>query len=160
MARLDIPPGEGGDAVQVWSLRPEMGAAVNRLVDAAYNKSILPVRVREAARMRIAQLNECTVCLAFRADTVKAQGLSEDFYCQVGSTETDGTFTEQERLAMQYAERFATDHRGIDDAFMDELKTCFSDAEILDLTICLSAFLGLGRMLHVLGITETSLTNV
>src|SRR6202023_2482267 len=72
MARLDVPEGEGGDAVQVWSLRPEMGAAVNRLVDAAYNKSILPVRVREAARMRIAQLNDCSVCLAFRADKVKA----------------------------------------------------------------------------------------
>ena len=69
MARLDIPAGEGGDAVQVWSLRPEMGSAVNRLVDAAYNKSVLPVGVREAARMRIAQLNDCTVCLAFRADS-------------------------------------------------------------------------------------------
>jgi alkylhydroperoxidase family enzyme len=72
MARLDIPEGDGGDAVQLWSLRPEMGAAVNRLVDAAYSKSILPVRVSEAARMRIAQMNDCTVCPAFRADTVKA----------------------------------------------------------------------------------------
>lgn len=76
MARLDIPVGIGGAAVQVWALRPEMGAAVNRLVDAAYNKSILPVGVREAARMRIAQLNDCTVCLAFRADSVKSQGLT------------------------------------------------------------------------------------
>lgn len=61
MARIDIPAGEGGDAVQVWSLRPEMGKAVGRLSDAAYNKSVLPVRVREAARMRIAQLNDCPV---------------------------------------------------------------------------------------------------
>jgi alkylhydroperoxidase family enzyme len=61
VARIDIPEGEGGDAVQVWSLRPEMGGAVARLSDAAYNKSILPVRVREAARMRIAQLNDCPI---------------------------------------------------------------------------------------------------
>ncbi len=121
MARLTFPAGEGGDAVQVWSLRPEMGAAVNRLIDAAYHKSILPVGVREAARMRMAQLNECTVCMAFRADTVKAQGLSEEFYCQVGAEDATATFTEQERLAMAYAERFATDHRGIDDALFDEL---------------------------------------
>ncbi len=52
---------------------------------AAYNKSILPTRVREAARMRIAQLNDCTVCLAFRADKVKAQGVGEEFYDAVGS---------------------------------------------------------------------------
>jgi len=159
VARLDIPPGEGGDAVQIWSLQPALGAAATRLVDAAYNKSILSVRVREAARMRIAQLNDCAVCLAFRADKVRAQGLDEDFYCSVGSTDANA-LTEQERLAVEYAERFATDHTSIDDAFMERLRGSFSDPEILDLTICLSAFLGLGRTLRVLGITETSLTDV
>jgi alkylhydroperoxidase family enzyme len=160
MARLDIPEGEGGDAVQLWSLRPEMGAAVNRLVDAAYNKSILATREREAARMRIAQLNECTVCLAFRADTVKAQGLTEEFYCHVGTHDAGGAFTPRETMAMEYAERFAIDHLSIDDEFFARLRDLFTDPEILDLTICLSAFLGLGRTLRVLGITETSLTDV
>jgi alkylhydroperoxidase family enzyme len=160
VARLDIPVGEGGDAVQLWSLRPEMGAAVNRLVDAAYNKSILPVRVREAARMRIAQLNDCTVCLAFRAHSVKAQGLTEDFYGHVGEHDDGASFDEQERLAMEFAERFALDHLSIDDSFVNRLREAFSDPEILDLTICLSAFLGLGRTLRVLGITETALTDV
>jgi AhpD family alkylhydroperoxidase len=159
MARLDIPAGEGGDAVQIWSLQPELGAAATRFVHAAYNKSILPTRVREAARIRIAQLNDCTVCLAFRADTVKAQGLDEDFYCAVGSPE-DANLSEQERLAVEYAERFAVNHTSIDDDFMERLRGTFTDPEILDLTICLSAFLGLGRTLRALGITETSLTDV
>ncbi len=61
VARIDIPAGEGGDAVQVWSLRPEMGRAVSKLTQAVYHQSILPVRVREAARMRIAQLNDCPI---------------------------------------------------------------------------------------------------
>jgi alkylhydroperoxidase family enzyme len=38
-----------------------MGKAVSQMSDGAYNKSMLPVRVREAARMRIAQLNDCPV---------------------------------------------------------------------------------------------------
>ncbi len=159
MARLEIPPGEGGDAVQLWSLQPELGRAATRLVDAAYNKSILPVRVREAARMRIAQLNDCTVCLAFRADSVRAHGLHEDFYEAVGSG-GDGSFSEQERLAVEFAERFALDHASIDDAFVQRLRGVFSDPEVFDLTVCVSAFLGLGRTLRVLGITETSLTDV
>ena len=160
MARLTIPTGEGGDAVQVWSLRPEMGKAVTRLVDAAYNQSMLDARVREAARMRIAQLNECPVCLAFRADSVKAQGLTEDFYQHIADHETDDRYSAQERLAIEYAERFALDHTSIDDEFFDRLHSLFSDPEILDLTICLAAFLGLGRMLRSLGIDETTLTNV
>jgi AhpD family alkylhydroperoxidase len=159
MARLDIPVGEGGDAVQIWSLQPELGAAATRFVHAAYNKSILPTRVREAARMRIAQLNDCTVCLAFRAETVKAQGLDEDFYCAVGSPD-DANLSDQEQLAVEYAERFAINHTSIDDEFMERLRGSFTDPEILDLTICLSAFLGLGRTLRALGITETSLTDV
>src|SRR5579872_4691093 len=114
MARLEVPPGEGGDAVQIWSLQPDLGRAAMRFVDAAYNKSILPVRVREAARMRIAQLNECTVCLAFRADKVKEQGLGEDFYDAVGPRGND-ELSEQEQLAVEYAERFARDHASIDD---------------------------------------------
>jgi len=137
-----------------------MGRAVNRLVDAAYNESILPVRVREAARMRIAQLNDCPVCLAFRAASVKEQGVTEDFYRHVADHETVGGYSRQEQLAIEYAERFAADHLNIDDVFFARLAQSFTDAEILDLTICLAAFLGLGRMLRSLGIDETSLLDV
>src|SRR5580693_3931493 len=122
MARLEIPPGEGGDAVQIWSLQPALGAAATRLVDAAYNKSMLPVRVREAARMRIAQLNECPVCLTFRAASVKEQGVTEDFYVHVADHETSELYSEQERLAIAYAERFAVNHLAIDDVFFDQLR--------------------------------------
>jgi alkylhydroperoxidase family enzyme len=160
MARIAIPAGEGGDAVQLWTLRPEMGSAINRLVDAAYNKSILPVRVREAARMRIAQLNECPVCLTFRAASVKEQGVEEGFYAHVADHATSPQYSEQERLAIAYAERFAVDHLAIDDAFFVELRSAFTDPEILDLTICLAAFLGLGRLLRTLGIDETSMIDV
>ena len=160
MARIDIPAGEGGDAVQMWTLRPEMGSAINRLVDAAYNKSILDVRVREAARMCIAQLNDCPVCLTFRAASVKEKGVKEDFYAHVADHETSELYSEQERLAIAYAERFAVDHLAIDDAFFGRLRAVFTDAEILDLTICMAAFLGLGRLLRVLGIDQTSLLDV
>ena len=160
MPRINIPEGEGGDAVQVWMLRPEMGAAVAKLGDAAYNKSIIPTRVREAARMRIAQLNECKVCLNFRADSVMEQGMTEDFYAHVSMFHNDGRYSPQEKMAIDYAERFAIAHTAIDDAFFDQLHEHFTDAEILDLTICIATFVALGRTLNVLGIEETSLTDV
>ena len=46
------------------------------------------------------------------------------------------------------------------DEFIERLRSVFTDPEIFDLTICLSAFLGLGRTLRALGITETSLTDI
>lgn len=149
MARIDIPEGEGGDAVQMWSLQPQLSRAVNRLTDAAYNQSILPVRVREAARMRIAQLNDCIVCRSFRAESVLRQGVTEDFYSHIAEHPAD-VYSEQERLAIEYAERFATDHLGIDDGFFARLRNAFTDAEILDLTICIADYLGFGRLTQVL----------
>lgn len=161
MPRIDIPEGDGGDAVQVWMLRPEMGAAVAKLSDAAYNKSIIPTRVREAARMRIAQLNECKVCLNFRADSVLAKGeTDEDFYAHVADFHRDDRYTPQEKLAIDYAERFAVAHTAIDDDFFARLREQFSDAEILDLTVCIATFVALGRTLNVLGIEDTQLTDV
>jgi alkylhydroperoxidase family enzyme len=61
MARISVPEGEGGEAVQVWTLRPEMATAVGALTDAAYKHSRLPVRERECVRMRIAQINDCPI---------------------------------------------------------------------------------------------------
>jgi alkylhydroperoxidase family enzyme len=65
------------------------------------------VPVREAGRVRIAQLNDCTVCLSFRADKVCAQGIAEDVYDAIGADDA-GVLSAQERLAVEYAERFAT----------------------------------------------------
>jgi alkylhydroperoxidase family enzyme len=76
-------------------------------------------------------------------------------YEHVASYRTHDGYSAQERLAIEYAERFAIDHTSIDDAFFSLLRAVFSDAEILDLTVCLATFLGLGRLLRVLGIDET-----
>ena len=61
MARIDVPPGDGPEISRVWSLRPVMGKAVADLSAAVYEGSELPGRVREAVRMRIAQINQCHV---------------------------------------------------------------------------------------------------
>ena len=61
MARIDVPDGEGLEASRIWAVAPQMGAGVHALGKAVYEQCSLPVREREVARMRIAQLNECTV---------------------------------------------------------------------------------------------------
>jgi hypothetical protein len=61
MARIDIPEGDGREASRIWQLAPYLGAAMGAMGEAVYVQSSLPVREREVARMRIAQLNECHV---------------------------------------------------------------------------------------------------
>jgi AhpD family alkylhydroperoxidase len=156
MARIDVPEGPGGEAAMIWSLRPEMGGMVERMIGTVYGRSILPASEREVARMRIAQLNECAACSVFRAPSVVAAGVAEDAYEHLHEYRTYAGYTDRQRLAIEYAERFATDHQGIDDELFTRLRARFADAEILDLTLCLAVYLGLGRTLEVLGIREGS----
>ena len=154
MSRIDVPDGPGGEAAMVWTLRPEMGGMVERMVATVYGKSILPASEREVARMRIAQLNACGACSNFRAASVVDAGVTEEMYEHVADAAAYAGYTDRQRLAIEYAERYATDHQGIDDELFARLRAVFTDAEVLDLTMCISVHLGLGRALEVLGIDE------
>jgi len=151
MARIDIPEGSGPELYRVWMLRPDMAAGAGALADAVYDKSQLPAREREAARMRVAQRNECEICLAWRDESLAAAGVTEALYDEVRRDEL-GNLSRREALAVEYADRFACDHLGIDDAFMAEMRAQFSDAEILDLSICCANWVGMGRLNQVLGL--------
>jgi alkylhydroperoxidase family enzyme len=151
---IDIPDGDGDPEVRVWALRPEIGIGAGALSHAIYEQSIVPVRERELARMRIALINGCAICRQWR-NTPGAEGkVSEEEYARVTDWATFGGYSERERLAVEYAERFALDHHSLDDAFFARLRAAFSDAEVLDLTVCIGGWLALGRTLHVLGLDD------
>jgi AhpD family alkylhydroperoxidase len=155
MARIDVPDGPGGEAAMIWSLRPQLGGMVERMIKGAYNQSVLPPDERELARMRIAQINDCVACADFRAPSVLEAGVAPELYDHVADYATYPGYSDRQRLAIEYADRFATDHASIDDAFFATLRGSYSDEEILDLTLCVAVFLGLGRTLAVLGVDQS-----
>jgi AhpD family alkylhydroperoxidase len=139
----------------VWTLRPEMGELVEKMISTVYQRSILPAEEREVARMRVAQLNACVACSNFRAPSVVAAGVNEELYQHVAEAGTHAGYSRRQKLAVEFAERFATDHRQIDDDLFSRLRSAFTDPEILDLTMCVAVYLGLGRTLEVLGIDSS-----
>jgi AhpD family alkylhydroperoxidase len=153
MARITVPEGPGGELVQVWGLSPELGAAVGNLSAAVYGERLVPPRVREVARMKIAQINGCNVCMDWRFPELAARGVDEHLYDHVADPEAGG-YSTQEVLAIEYAEKFALDHRSIDDAFFARMKAEFTDAEILELTAMIGDWLAFGRLNAVLDISE------
>ena len=64
-----------------------------------------------------------------------------------------GSFSPREAVAVEFAERLATNHRTIDDAFFDRLRESFSDPEILELGMMAGQYIGFGRLLMVLDLT-------
>ena len=153
MARI-TPPAESGLGEHVdWSLhRTEMAIGMGKLSEAVYGNSKLPLREREAARWTIALINDCVVCQDTRAKDAATHAIDEGFYAEVASWATTDALTEREKLAAEFAQRFALDHQAMDDAFWDRLRGAFAEDELADLTMCCGMFLGLGRVMAVVGV--------
>ena len=141
-----------GEHIDWALLRPKMAAGMGKLSEAVYTNSQLPVREREAARWTIALINDCAVCRDTRAKEGEAAGASEPFYAELSDWRSAPGLSERERLAAEFAERFALDHQAMDDAFWARMHDAFSDEELADLTICCGCFLGMGRTLAVVGV--------
>ena len=143
-----------GEHIDWALLRPEMAAGMGRLSAAVYENSQLSVREREAARWTIALINDCAVCRDTRARDGERAGAGEPFYAEVTDWRSAPGLSERERLAAEFAERFALDHQALsaDDAFWSRLHAAYDDGELADLVICCGTFLGMGRTLAVVGV--------
>lgn len=152
MPRISFPEKGLGEHADWMLARPDMAVAMGGLAAAVYGTSTLAKREREAARYTIALVNDCAVCRATRAKDAERAGLDEGFYAEVPAWPTSTALSERERLAAEFAQRFAIDHLAMDDQFWDRLRAAFSDEEIADLTMCCGTWLGLGRALAVIGV--------
>ncbi|MCV7064701.1 carboxymuconolactone decarboxylase family protein [Mycolicibacterium farcinogenes] len=146
------------DDVAGWILKsPDIGTAMANFTNAVYTKGRLPLRVRELARMVIALDNECMVCQNTRDAEGAAAGVDEDLYDHAAEWATWPGYSAQERIAAEFAHRFATDHTGLrdDEDFWERAGEQF-DAELLtDLALSCAMWLGMGRMLRTLDIGQT-----
>jgi alkylhydroperoxidase family enzyme len=152
MARLTFPERGLGEHVDWALLRPEMAVGMGALSKAVYENSRLAVREREAARWTIALINDCVVCRDTRARDGERAGADEGFYTEVASWRTSDALSAREKLAAEFAERFALDHQAMDDDFWARLHDAFADDELADLIMCCGTFLGLGRVMAVVGV--------
>lgn len=155
MNRIHLPPGDLPDTARLFSLHPALGKALAGLSTAIYSQETIDLRVREAVRMRIAHSNQCTLCIGFRfGDAARDAGIDEAFYAAVPVWRDSPLFSEREKTAIEYAERFAHDHLGLDEAFFARLHTHFTDAELFALTAIIAGLLANGRILQVLQVAQ------
>jgi len=153
MARISLPAPSGlGEHVD-WSLhRTEMAIGMGKLSEAVYSNTKLALREREAARWTIALINDCIVCQDTRAKDAGLHQVDDGFYAEVAAWATTAALSEREKLAAEFAQRFALDHQTMDDAFWARLRAAYADDEVADLIICCGMFLGLGRAMAVVGV--------
>ena len=139
---------------------------------ATYQHTKLTLREFEGARMRTAQINGCELCQTFRSGRDAEEYLSsfdgdassivtrghiapdEAFYDAVADWKLSPLFSDRERAAIEYADGVGLDPHGIarDEDFWRRARSLFSDDELVDLSYCIAAWIGNGRVSHALGI--------
>ncbi|MBF6148952.1 MULTISPECIES: carboxymuconolactone decarboxylase family protein [Nocardia] len=148
---IDIP--EGKDPIgYVWGeMVPGIGPAASKLSLAVYSHSTLGLREFEAARLRIAQINGCLFCQDWRTER-DGQKVEIGFEQAVTDWRTTDSFDDRTRLAAEYAERYVLDHHNLDDEFWARMRAHYSQAEIVELSMCIGSWLAFGRLNRVLGL--------
>ena len=157
MPRVAVPV-DKDPLVYVWTeLASPLTAAAGGYSSAVYDKSSLSLREFEAARVTMARINQCAICIDWRtardvpSRSADPNEVPESFYDQVGGGDLTG-LDDRERLAAEFAERYSTDHLGMDDAFWAQLHAHYSDDELVDLALCVGSWLALGRFNQVFDI--------
>ena len=136
----------------VWGeMVPGIGVAAAKFSQAVYDDTTLGLTEFEAARLRIAQINGCLFCQDWRTER-DGQKVEDGFDDAVEQWRTTDAFDDRTRLAAEYAERFALDHHGLDDEFWVRMKAAYTDAEIVELSMCLGSWIAFGRLNHVFGL--------
>lgn len=157
-----------GTQTGLRGLAPGIVDAAHAFAGAIYQKTSLPLRLFEAARIETALINGCMICMNWQTARdstntgsdggVKNNGPEPDqaFYDTVLARGTDG-LDEREIAAVEYARGMGTNPQGLatNEDLWARMKELFTDAEIVELTYAIAGWMGLGRVAHVLGTDQS-----
>lgn len=138
----------------VYAQAPRLAKAFFAYEDAFWAGFTLRRRLLEMMRLRIAFHNQCRSCMAMRFEPALKDGLTEDMVCSLEQPYEAPDLTEAEKVALGFADRFATNHLSIDDAFIEGLREHYSEQEIVELCMLCAFCTGMGRFATVYAAVE------
>jgi alkylhydroperoxidase family enzyme len=163
VARVQAPPGNTGDPIRDSAL-----GLVAETVDpiAGLNRHVWrssPVRpaLLEIVRLRNARWVNCQFCKSVRYDLARRDGLTENKVDQIRDGYEQSSLSEDEKLALEFADAYLHDPKGMTAELARRLKRRLSPAQLAHLAIALVAFnatsrcaVSIGGMPENLPITE------
>jgi AhpD family alkylhydroperoxidase len=155
MARVSPAPFDvyaplfGADAplrVQIYAQRPPIAKAMLEFARVLREERLLPGRLIELVRLRVAFWNQCRSCMAIRYEEGLSDGVTEALVCSLERPEEAEDLTDAERAALAFADLMATNHHAIDDSTFERLREHFDEPEIMELCFHVGNCVGFGRM--------------
>ena len=119
----------------LWGRSPKVFAAVAMLYGALDRRSSpLSPALRSLVTVRVSQLNHCAFCVDINSATLAKRGVPMEKIAALDTWRESLLFSQEERLALEYAEAMTVTHPGVDDDLRQKLKKQWSDDTIVELT--------------------------
>lgn len=125
---------------------PEQALGLMGFGGALKRNRTLPDRLVELVRLRVAFFNQCRSCMAIRYSDAVADGVTEGLVCSLERPQEAENLSAAEKAAIRYGELMATDHLAIDDVIHADLRSHFTEAQIVELGMTVAFFVGFGRL--------------
>jgi AhpD family alkylhydroperoxidase len=117
-------------------------AAIKALlgVEERIGKSAIEKSLAELVRLRASQINGCAFCVDMHTTDARKGGESERRLATVVVWRETPFFTDRERAALEWTEALTlVSHEHVPDAVWQAVRPHFSDEELADLTLLISA---------------------
>jgi AhpD family alkylhydroperoxidase len=116
-------------------------------LEAQIGKSTIEKPLADLVRLRASQINGCAFCVDMHATDARKGGETERRLAAVVVWRETPFFTERERAALEWTEAVTlVSQNHVPDAVWEVVKPHFSDEEIVDLTLLVSAINSWNRL--------------
>lgn len=117
-----------GRSPWVFSTLALLYGAVNR------RSSPLAPALRSLVTVRVSQINHCAFCVDINSATLLKRGVPMEKVEALSGWRDSGLYTDDERLALEYAEAMTVTEPGVDDELRQRLRQQWDEDTLVELT--------------------------
>lgn len=140
---------------RVMAHRPEIFATMQDHFAAVLSTGTVSTRLKELIIVRTSQVNETPYCLASHTILARGLGWSDDQLSHLADWQIRDDFAPAEKAALRLAETVTRNANAITDEQFSELRSYFSEGEIVELLCAIGLFNYFNRFNNALRMEPT-----
>jgi uncharacterized peroxidase-related enzyme len=140
---------------RVMAHRPEIFATMQAHFAAVLSTGTVPTKLKELIIVRTSQINATPYCLASHTILARNLGWSDDQLARLADWRTRSDFTAAEKAALHLAETVTRDANAVTDEQFAELRSHYSEGEIVELLCAIGLFNYFNRFNNALKMEPT-----
>ncbi len=140
---------------RVMAHRPEIFATMQAHFGAVLNTGTVSTKLKELIIVRTSQVNETPYCLASHTVLARGLGWSDNQLARLADWSKRDDFTPAEKAALRLAETVTRDAHAVTDEQFAELRSFYSEGEIVELLCAIGLFNYFNRFNNALRMEPT-----